>query len=111
MADIMLSAVNLPFWQQLPLDLFRLEHGTFDAGSLVVPAATRLFHFGDAGEADADAAGHRRFERDLTGNVRSQCDLGHGFHHRLRPAAYDPRPAVMLGQDLLKQVRNQSMMP
>ena len=45
----------------LPLEFGRVEDRSFDAGALIVPGAVALADFGDAAEADADAAGHRRF--------------------------------------------------
>src|ERR1043165_2322096 len=52
-------------WRRLPFDAGGVEDGAFDARAFVVPGAVVLLDFGDAGEADADAAGHRGFEGDL----------------------------------------------
>ena len=49
-----------------PHDSLGVEDGAFDAGAFPVPGAVGLAHFGDAAEADADAAGHWRFERRET---------------------------------------------
>ena len=47
-----------------------VEHRPFDAGAAVVPAARGVADLLHATEADADAAGHRAFQRNLAGHLQ-----------------------------------------
>src|SRR5262245_24572534 len=74
-----------PYVRSVQGQLRRIEHRAFDADALVVPAV-RCLHLRDAAEADADAAGHRRFERQVAGHIPACGDLRQRVHHRLGAA-------------------------
>src|SRR5262249_4247265 len=63
---------------------------SLDAHAAVVPAVGGL-HACYAAEADADAAGHRRFQRDVTGYAPARRQLRQSVQHRLRTAADELR--------------------
>ena len=79
--------------QLLPNNLLRIENRSLDTGALVVPAdvvgGTVVANASDATKADADAAGHGRFERDFTSNTPRRAEFGDGLHHRLGAATDD----------------------
>src|SRR5213078_1244325 len=63
-----------------------VEDRAFVANPTVVPAVRRA-NLGDAAEADADAAGHRRFQREMTRSAPAPGEGRQGLQHRLRAAA------------------------
>ena len=69
----------------IPRQTRGVEDGAFDADAAVVPGGAGV-DLGHAREADADAAGHRRFQRQMAGNFPALGEVGERFHHRFRAA-------------------------
>src|SRR5688572_2617015 len=94
--------------RSLKLDPLGVEDGPFHAGAAIVPAAGVVADAGYATEADADAAGHGRLQRDLARHARLAAEVGRGFHHLLRPAA-DDAATGRFAERRAEQVRHQAV--
>ena len=70
-----------------------VEDRSFDARALPVPAAVGLADLGHATEADADAAGHRRFQRH-----EAACARLRGRARRRRPSSAPGRSRRRAGR-------------
>src|SRR6187200_1643820 len=86
----------------LPFNQIGVENRAFNASALIVPGAVVLLYLGYASETDTNAAGHRRFERNLTGNIELGGDLADRFHHQFGTAADDLRICWSLGNYLFE---------
>ncbi len=79
----------------LPLQALRIKHWPIDAHALVVPAANR-FHRRHATEADADAARHRGFQRQMARDAAALGLHGEGVQHWFGAAAEEMLRGFML---------------
>src|SRR6266852_6308479 len=82
-----------------PLQAFRIKDWAIDADALVVPAIGRL-HRRHAAKADADAAGHWRFQREMARDAAALGLLREGVQHRLRDAAEEMLRRLVLSQEV-----------
>src|SRR4051794_10998486 len=81
------------------MQALRVEDGTVDANAFVIPAVADL-HRRDTAEADADAARHWGFERQVAGDLLLLRKLSEPPQHRFRSAAEKMVRHGMLGQEL-----------
>src|SRR5262249_21543958 len=82
-----------------PAQFRRVEDRSVDADALVVVAGRRLDHR-HATEADADAAGHRRFQGDVARDAARGRRGGKGVKHRLGAAAEEMGGGGVRGEEV-----------
>ena len=91
----------------VPRQARRVEDRALDADAPVVPAVGRA-DSRHATEADADAAGHRRFQRDMTGHVPALRPVSPA---RAASARDRSRRGARGGVVLLEQLRDEAVKP
>src|SRR5260221_420383 len=90
------ASLNVPF------DRRGVEDGAFHTDAPIVPSLCRL-DARHAAEANADAACHWGFERNVAGRVPALGQLGQGMEHRLGSATDQLARRIVARKELRHQ--------
>src|SRR5947209_1309290 len=83
----------------MPLKTGRIKYRAVETNAAVVPTAF-CTHTRDAAETDANAAGHWRFQRQMTRHLPLCGDRGKRPHHRFGTAAHQVLDGAMRFQEV-----------